>query len=158
MRKIFMSVLMLLGLNLSAGLVEDGVKAYEDGNATHASKLYAKACKTGKLKGCTKLGILYFTGDGVKKNQKKAKKLFEKACKKHYSLACYHLGTIYKRGGKGIDRNFRRSRMFYAFACKLGLAKSCEQYNLIREKREIIGDGNNDHNFSYTYTTEIYAG
>ncbi len=150
---------MLLSLNLSADLVEDGVKEYKKGNATLASKLYKKACKNKNIKGCIKLGVLYFTGDGVEQDHKKAKKLFVKGCKKHYSMACYHLGTIYKRGGDGIERNFRRSRMFYALGCKIGLMKSCEQYNLIRGKREIIGSGDsNDHNFSYTYTTEIYAG
>ncbi len=30
--------------------------------------------------------------------------------------------------------------------------------NLIRGKREVVGSGNNDHNFSYTYTTEVYGG
>ena len=158
MIKTVISMLLLLSLNLSATLVDDGLIEYKKGNAVKAGELYTKACKNGNMKGCIKLGVLYFTGDGVKENHKKAKKLFEKACKKHHSIACYHLGTIYKRGGNGIKRNFRKSRMFYAFACKIGLAKSCEQYNLIREKREIIGSGTNDNNFSYTYTTEIYGG
>jgi TPR repeat protein len=158
MTKIVISILFLLNLNLFADLVDDGLKEYKKGNAKEAGKLYKKACKDGNMKGCIKLGVLYFTGDGVEENHKKAKKLFIKGCKKHYALACYHLGTIYKRGGTGIKRNYRKSRMFYAFGCKIGLAKSCEQYNLIREKREIIGSDSNDHNFSYTYTTEIYGG
>ncbi len=158
MIKIVISILLLLNLNLSANFLDAGMKEYKKGNVTKASELYKKSCKNGNVKGCTKLGVLYFTGDGVKENHKKAKKLFVKGCKKRYSLACYHLGTIYKRGGDGIERNFRKSRMFYALGCKIGLDKSCDQYNLIRGKREVVGTGNNDHNFSYTYTPEIYGG
>ena len=157
MTKIIILGFFLLNLNLSASFFEEGSKRYEEGKATQASELYKKACDNDNMQGCTQLGILYFTGDGVKENHKKAKKLFVKGCKKHYAQACYHLGTIYKRGGNGIERNYRKSRMFYAFGCKIGLEKSCEQYNLIRGKREIVGKGN-DHNFSYTYTPEIYGG
>jgi TPR repeat protein len=157
-KTVIISILLLLSFNLSANLVDDGLIEYKKGNATKASELYAKACENGDVEGCTKLGILYFTGDGVKEKPKKAKKLFKKACKKRYPKACYHLGTLYKRGAKGIKRNFKKSRMYYARGCKMRLLKSCEQYNLIRGKREIIGSGTNDNNFSYTYTTEIYGG
>jgi len=158
MTKIMISVLLLLSLNLSANLVDDGLIAYKKGDLTGASELYAKACKKQNMEGCVKLGILYFTGDGVEENPKKAKKLFIKACKAGYPEGCYQLGTLYKRGAKDIERNFKKSRFYYAHGCRLRLAKSCAQYNLIRGKREIIGSGNNDHNFSYTYTTEIYGG
>ena len=158
MTKIILSILILLNLNLSANFLEDGIEEYKKGNASKASELYKKACENKNIQGCTKLAVLYFTGDGVEENHKKAKKLLVKGCKKRHALACYHLGTIYKRGGNGIERNYRKSRMFYAFGCQVGLAKSCEQYNLIRGKREIVGKGSRDHNFSYTYTPEIYGG
>jgi len=158
MDKKVISILLLLTLNLSADLIDDGLRAYNKGDINLAIKLYKKACKNKDMKGCTKLGVLYFTANGVKEDHKKAKKLFVKACKKRYSIACYHLGTIYKRGANGIERNIRRARMFYAFACKIGNAKSCAQYNLIREKPEVVGTGKNVINSGYTYTTEIYGG
>lgn len=158
MTKIIISILLLLSLDLSADLVDDGLAEYKKGNATLASEHYAKACENGNTTGCVRLGVLYFTGDGVEENPKKAKKLFAKACKKSNALGCYHVGTLYKRGADGIERNFRKARMFYARGCKIGLSKSCDQYNLIREKREVVGSGSNDNNFSYTYTTEIYGG
>ena len=153
------SLLLLLSLSLYATLTEEGIAAYKDGNITKAKKLYKKACKNGRMRACTNLGILYFTGDGVEKNHKKAKKLFVKACKKHYSRACYQLGTIYKRGADGIERDTRRSRMFYALTCKLGYMPGCDQYQLIREKPELKGSGKNVINSGYTYTIpEIYGG
>ena len=158
MRKITIQILILLSLNLSANSVDDGMKAYRDGNATKASHYFKEACKKKNMQGCVKLGILYFTGDGVTKNPKKSKKLFIKACKAMYPHGCYHLGVLYMRGADGIERNFKKARFYYAHGCRLRYEKSCVQYNRIREKREIVGNGNNDHNFSYTYTTEIYGG
>ena len=158
MTRIMIAMLLLLSVNLSANFVDEGKKAYNEGNATIASQFYTKACKKKNMEGCVRLGILYFTGDGVEEKHKKAKKLFIKACKAMYPQGCYQLGTMYKRGGNGIERNFKKSRFYYAHGCKLRFEKSCVQYNLIRGKREIVGSGNNDQNFSYTYTTEIYGG
>ena len=158
MTHIMITTLLLLSVNLSANFVDEGKKAYNEGNATIASQFYTKACKKKNMEGCVRLGILYFTGDGVEEKHKKAKKLFIKACKAKYPQGCYQLGTLYKRGATGIERNFKKSRFYYAHGCKLRFEKSCVQYNLIRGKREIVGSGNNDQNFSYTYTTEIYGG
>ncbi len=159
MIKIIINILLLLSINVSADLVDDGLAEYQKGNLMQASKLYKEACDSGIIHGCVKLGILYFTGDGVKQNYKKAKKLFVKACKKRNAVACYHLGTIYKRGVDGIERNTKKARMFYAFSCSLGNMQSCEQHELIREKPEIIGTGKNAINSGYTFTRpEIYGG
>ncbi len=169
MTKIIVSVLLLLSLNLFAALIDNssnsgaieyknGLMEHQKGNTSLASEHYAKACESGSMPGCTNLGVLYFTGDGVEENPKKAKKLLTKACKNRHAKACYHLGSIYKRGADGIDKNIRKSRMFYAMGCKIGYDKSCDQYNLIREKRETIGSGTDVKDLGYTYTTEIYGG
>jgi TPR repeat protein len=159
MIKIIMSMLLLLNLNLFASLVEDGLTAYIQGDVKLANELYLKACKKGSTKGCLKSGLLYYTGTkGVKKNVIKAKKLFVKACKQSNPEACYYVGVIYKRGEGGIERNYKKATTYFAAGCKMRLPKSCKQYDLIRHKRQVVGAGNNDHNFSYTYTTEVYGG
>ena len=158
MTKIMISILLLCSVKLSAGLLEDAITAHNKGNITSANKFYLQACKHGSTKGCLKSGIFYYTGEGVKKNVKKAKKLFVKACKQSNPQACYYAGSIYKRGAKGVERDFKRARIYFAAGCKMRLPKSCKEYNLIREKRQIVGKGNNDHNFSYTYTTDVYGG
>ena len=140
-------MLFLLSLNLFANKTD--------------SKLieYKKSCKAGIANGCISLGILYFTGDGVKENHKKAKKAFLKPCKKRRARACYYIGTIYKRGGFGVERNIKKAKFYYAQACKMSHQASCNQYNLIREKREEVGaKGKKNDDFSYTYSTEIYGG
>ena len=142
-----MSTLLLLSLNLSAEQTQSKLEKYK------------QACKKGSINGCTSLGILYYTGDGVQENHKKAKKAFFKACKKQYPRACYYIGTIYKRGGFKVERNIKKAKFFYAQGCRMRHQGSCDQYNLIREKREEVGPkGKKNENFSYTYSTEIYGG
>ncbi len=158
MIKIVIGILLLLSINLSADLYSDGVEAYNNGDKISASRYYLRACKGGSTRGCLKLGILYYAGDGIKVDIIKAKKLFAKACKELSPDACYYLANIYKRGLGGVKRDFKKARTYYRVGCKQRLIKSCKEYNLIRNKREIVGTGNGDHNFSYTYTTEVYGG
>ncbi|RLA76096.1 MAG: hypothetical protein DRG30_03585 [Epsilonproteobacteria bacterium] len=158
MTKIMISMLLLMNLNLFADFLDDGSTAYSRGDITLANKLYLQACKSGSSRGCLRSGLLYFTGTDVKQNIVKAKKLFVRACKRSNPEACYYVGMIYKRGEGGIEKDYKKARTYFAAACKRNLSKSCKQYNLIREKREVVGSGNNDHNFSYTYTTEVYGG
>lgn len=146
MTRIILSILLLLSISLSANQVNE------------KSIQYKKACDNGSMNGCINLGILYFTGEGVKQNPKKAKKLFVRACKKRYLKACHYLGAIYKRGADGIDRDIKRAKNFYVYSCKRGYRKSCEQYDLIREKPEIKGSGKNVTNSGYTYSPQIYGG
>jgi len=146
MTKIIISVILLLNINLLANSVDDKLVKYNE------------ACKNGKMQGCINLGVLYFSGDGVKQNHKKAKKLFVKACKKRYLKACHYLGIIYMRGADGIEKNIKRAKSFYTYACQRGYAPSCKQYNLIREKPEVTGSGKNVINSGYTYSPQIYGG
>jgi len=146
MTKIIISVILLLNINLLANSVDDKLIKYDE------------ACKNGKMQGCINLGVLYFSGDGVKQNHKKAKKLFVKACKKRYLKACHYLGIIYMRGADGVEKNTKRAKSFYTYACQRGYAPSCKQYNLIREKPEVTGSGKNVINSGYTYSPQIYGG
>ena len=65
-----------------------------------------------------------------------------KACKQSNPEACYYVGLIYKRGEGGIERNYKKARTYFAAGCKMRIPKSCKQYDLIRDKREIVGEGN----------------
>lgn len=123
-------------------------------------ELYTKACDKGSINGCVNLAKIYYNGDGVKQDFNMAKKLFIRACNRRQPKACFYAANIYKRGAKGVQRNIRKSKLLFARGCRLGYAQSCDQYNLIREKREVIG-AETDANakaFNYTYSTEIYGG
>ena len=117
-----------------------------------------KACNSGKVSECTKLGILYLTADGVEENHPLARKLFIKSCRKYNLKACHYLGTMYKRGANGVERDIKKAKTYYAHACKKGYEASCVQYRLIKEKSEVLGSGKNVVNSGYTYSPEIYGG
>ncbi len=174
MTKIIISVLLLLGLNLSADfIVVDGEKE----SYLSTSEYYAKACENGNMNRCVDLGILYITGNGVQESHKKAEELFIIACKKKNSKACYHLGSIYKRGSSGIKKkdsssqfhlgstethdsnnikmDLKKAKMFYALGCMYGHVQSCDQYNLIKDKDGAKNPDIDPNRYRY-YTDEIY--
>ena len=158
MTKIIISIVLLVNVHLFASMVEDGVSAYNKGDIIKANTLYLQACKKGSPRGCLRSGLLYYTGKEIKQNIIKAKKLFVRACKHSNAEGCYYAGLIYKRGEGSIEKNYKKATTYFAAGCKMRLPKSCKQYDLIRHKRQVVGEGNNDHNFSYTYTTEVYGG
>ncbi len=156
MTKIIM--LSLVCINLFANKADDGLIEYNKGNKVLASKLYKKACESGNMIGCIRLGSLYVDGDGIKQSHKKAKKLFKRACKERHVTACYALGNLYKNGEGGIKRSIGKAKNFFAYGCRRGHEPSCKQYNLIREKPETTGSGKNVINSGYTYSPQIYGG
>ena len=140
------TLIMLLLFGISAAAADNNITADQ------------KACNSGTLSSCTKLGILYLTADGVKENHPLARKLFIKACRGYNLKACHYMGIMYKRGGNGVERNIKKAKKYFAHACKKGYEASCVQYRRIKEKPEVIGTGKNVVNSGYTYSPEIYGG
>ena len=95
MKKNITVFLLLWAVGLYAGLVDDGFKAYEQGNYTKAVKLFRKACDSGVALGCYTLGLMYDAGQGVKQNYSTAAKFFRKACESGIAEACNNLGEMY---------------------------------------------------------------
>ena len=55
---------------------------------------YTQACDNGVAQGCSKLGVMYYYGDGVTINKKKAKGLISKACNAGDMEACKNLNLL----------------------------------------------------------------
>jgi len=102
-------------------------------NLSANSKL-KKECDNGQMQSCIELGILYHTGESVKKDMKKAQVLFSKACKNRVARGCYYLGFIYLRGGKGIEQSNRKAILAFAKGCDIGSERSCVQYHRLKAK------------------------
>ena len=126
--KILMSIVLLLSINLFAGLLTQGMAEYEKGNIKLASELYTKGCKKGNQYSCVELGKMHITGEGVQVNSQKARKIFSKACKKGYTGACFELGKIYYQGGNGVKQNKRQAKFAFGTACTYGHEKACDMY------------------------------
>ena len=80
----------------------------------------AKLCNSGYAGGCSKLGILYADGQGVKQDYFKAKEFYEKACNGGIAYSCVGLGILYELG-KGVKQDYLKSFELYenAHACSL---------------------------------------
>ncbi|MFA6191692.1 MAG: tetratricopeptide repeat protein [Sulfurimonas sp.] len=133
MIKIIISIGLLLSVNLFAGLVEEGLVQYNNGNKKEAIELYTKACDGGDMHACINLGLQYASGDGIKQDTRKAKGLFVEACKARYSKGCFYLGVLYKQGSDGVKQNKRRAQMAFNRACIIGEQRGCEQFNLLSD-------------------------
>jgi len=117
MFKIIIAIAIFLHLNLSA------------------NEKYKEDCSNGKMLSCVELGILYYTGEGVKKDIKKSKKLFKKACKKRISRGCGYLGYVYLRGGDGVKINKRKAMLAFSKGCDISEHDAyCFKYYELRDE------------------------
>jgi len=116
MIKIIITIAIFLTINLSA------------------KQNFKELCNDGKMQSCVELGMLYYTGEGVKKDIKKSQKLFKKACKGRVSRGCYYLGFTFMRGGEGIEKSKRKAMLAFGRACNIGSERSCVQYRMLRDK------------------------
>jgi len=100
-----------------------------------ANPKYAQDCKNGKMLSCVELGILYYTGEGKKKDIKKAKKLFNKACRNGVSRGCGYLGYIYLRGGDGVKIDKRKAMLAFSKGCDISEHDTyCFKYYKLRDE------------------------
>ena len=88
-----------------------------------------------------KLGIRYYTGDGVEKNHSESVKWFRKAAEQGNAEAQYNLGVCYEKG-EGVDKNLAEAAKWYRKVAEQGDANAQRNLGLyyIQEKRDnVIG-------------------
>lgn len=88
-----------------------------------------------------KLGIRYYTGDGVEKNHSEAVKWFRKAAEQGHASAQYNLGVCYE-DGEGVDKNLAEAAKWYRKVAEQGDANAQRNLGMyyIQEKRDnVIG-------------------
>ena len=83
---------------------------------------YKKSCDLGYAWGCDDVGMLYFSGLGVAKDEGKASEYFTKACDiDKMGFVCRHIATQYKEIG-----DLATAKAYNEKACKLGHQRACE--------------------------------
>jgi hypothetical protein len=132
----FLLILMIISLNLSADLVDDGLKEYDNGNKHKAKELYKKACDGGYISGCLNLGVMYNFGDGVRQDKFKASKLYKKACDGGYVDGCFNLGLMYNNGD-AVRQNKPKAKELFGKACDGGDMDGCLNLGVLY----VTGDG-----------------
>ena len=88
-----------------------------------------------------KLGIRYYTGDGVEKNHSESVKWFRKAAEHGNAEAQYNLGVCYEKG-EGVDKNLAEAAKWYRKVAEQGDANAQRNLGMyyIQEKRDnVIG-------------------
>lgn len=86
-----------------------------------------------------KLGIRYYTGDGVEKNHSESVKWFRKAAEHGNAEAQYNLGVCYEKG-EGVDKNLAEAAKWYRKVAEQGDANAQRNLGMyyIQEKRDNV--------------------
>lgn len=86
-----------------------------------------------------KLGIRYYTGDGVEKNHSEAVKWFRKAAEHGNAEAQYNLGVCYE-DGEGVEKNLAEAAKWYRKVAEQGDANAQRNLGMyyIQEKRDNV--------------------
>ncbi|GAA9215454.1 hypothetical protein BTM374_02060 [Helicobacter pylori] len=75
-----------------------GMLSYDKQDFSKAKGYFEKACDLNNGWGCSFLGDLYRSRDGVKQDSKKAAQFYSKACELKEGLGCKGLGVLYYYG------------------------------------------------------------
>jgi hypothetical protein len=81
-------------------------------------------CMLGDQTACADLGMRYYLGKGITRNQVRANALFKKACDGGVAHACYNLANSYEEG-EGVEKDLEQARLFYQRACEAGDQEAC---------------------------------
>ena len=140
MKKIFLALIAMTAV-LSAKLSDFEVnkiqKAGAEGRAYDPFGNFdidelQKSCDKDDAAGCTRLGLAYYLGRGVRQDYKKANELFSKGCDLGFGSGCYDLGILYTHG-QGVKRDKSTAKEYFGKACDLGDQTGCGEYKKLNE-------------------------
>ncbi len=131
MKKVILSVCLLLSVNLFADLILNGNKEYREGSYSEAIQTYKKACDIDNAVGCNHVATMYIKGNGVKQDAKKAIKFMSKACDLSNAKACYDLAYFYYRG-LYVEEDKSKAISLFDRACNAGSVKGCKNYKRLK--------------------------
>jgi len=118
-------VVLLLSINIYAGLVEDGVIEAKKGKNIEALKLFELSCLQEKIaQGCFYSGQAYAKGTIVTKDINKAFDFFSKSCDLGYTSGCMIVGSSYYYG-RDVKKDYNKAQEMFQTACKQGDANGC---------------------------------
>jgi TPR repeat protein len=82
------------------------------------------ACEAGMAAGCNNLGLMYATGAGVARDDRRAVELLQKGCDGGELRACANVGSRYLLGD-GVAEDTVRGRALVDRACRGGVVEAC---------------------------------
>jgi hypothetical protein len=97
-----------------------------------AEPLLARACDLGSGSGCEHLGLLYATGKGVARDERRATKDYVRSCDLGDARGCYNAGLM-SDDGRGTPRDHSRAAAYYEESCSLGSTTACTNLGFLYE-------------------------
>ena len=102
----YIITVLLLATHAIAGAIEDGSKAYRQGNYAEAYHLLQPLAAQGDAVAQEVLGVMYAEGQGVQKDEAQAVQLFRQAAEQGNDRGQYNLGAAslreWSRRSKGL--------------------------------------------------------
>ena len=105
--RVFSPLMLLLTLTTSpasAGPLEEGTNAYEQGDYSTALRLLLPLAENGQKEAQATIGFMYLTGRGVPQDNLEGSKWFRKAADQGHLLAQSNLGLMYLFG-QGVPQD-----------------------------------------------------
>ncbi len=96
-----------------------GLAAYNSGAFTEAAQIWSPLADQGSAIAQSSLGLLYYSGSGVRKDYRRARKLFLEAAKRNVPEAQMFLSLMYRRGD-GVRQSYLMSYMWCDIAVSAG--------------------------------------
>ncbi len=97
-----------------------------------AHEIASKGCTAGKGEDCFTLGIMYYYGVLLNKDEKKAIEILQKSCDLKIAGACFYLKDIYESGNI-IPKDEKKSFEYLKKACEYFEPNAC--YELWKKKK-----------------------
>ncbi|WP_216657436.1 tetratricopeptide repeat protein [Helicobacter pylori] len=138
-------------------LVNRGKESYDKQNFKKAFRLYKKACDLNNGRGCSELGMLYWSEKGVKRdkdNYIKAFQFFSKACDLQYAEGCTRLGISYYNG-EGVELDYIKAIQYYKKACDLNNGWGCAALGEAYER--FMGSWNENNLGRYEFSPSLFV-
>lgn len=99
-----------------------------------AARMFQNACDGGDARGCTHLGQMYESGQGVAKDVNRAEQLYLKACDGGDTRGCTNLGFMYA-SGQEVPMDVNRAAQLYQTACDKGDDVGCKNLSALKKRR-----------------------
>jgi TPR repeat protein len=107
--------------------IDAAYAAYQNGDYAIALRLSSPLAEQGDGRAQSLLGLIYYNGHGVRRDEREAMKWFRRAADQGDAAAQLQIGVMYS-GGRGVPQDYSEAASWYQKAAEHGNAEA--QYNL----------------------------
>ena len=138
MKKLMLMLGKILPLPFTANMaraddLDDALAALNNGDYATAFKLLKPLAEQGNADAQYNLGLMYYHGEGVRKDDKEAVKWLRKAADQGFAIAQHNLGVMYQNG-EGVLQDYKKAHMWFNIALANGSRKADEFIEIITRR------------------------